>query len=273
MVVLDNPLTYTMMYLGALLIVILVGLTTNYIGGLVASAFGVFIVIFVSQFLGIHPLLDHILETSGELVILPLCGWLAGRLAYTVESVQRSVDHWMQRAKKHEVYDDRYDSLKPEWAKIRLDEEILRAKQFHRPLSVVLMQLVPNSHNSSNNHNGSGAAERHGALRALIRVARTATVYPGVVAYLDHDQVLVILPEQTEYQAAKISSEIQNRLWNAVYFPMGKGYRSLSDKSLGKPFTEWGKVQTGVVAYSEAAVGEDLLVAARKQIAGSDGHV
>lgn len=270
LVVRINPFEISLAYLGLLAGVIIVGLMTNLWGGVAASAVGVFAMILINQYAGIYPRENRMINIASELAVFLLVGPLAGMLSGAIEAVQRQANHWLARAEQQTVHDEALGTLKPEWGKLRLDEETLRAAKFGRPLSVVLLQLEASPESMA--AKSIPRSERLGALQAVIRLVRATTQPPVVSSYLGNDQVLVILPEHTADQAYQVVTELQVRLASAVYFPAARGAQPLTDKSLGKPLAQWGHLHTGIASLSGAETGEALLALAKNQLETSEAN-
>jgi len=261
LIVVVNPFEVAAVYLVLLGLVILAGLMTNLWGGLAASALSVFAMVLFNRYAGIYLRESRILNIGTELGALMLVGPLAGGLAGALNQLQRDAEHWMARADELTVREATFDTLKPEWARARLEEEALRAARFHRPLSVALLQLDPGPEAP-----GSNRAERVGALQAVIRVARVTAPPPAVVAHAGGDRVLLILPEQTAEQTQHILAAVQECLAHEVYFLASA---ATLNKSLGKPVNSWGAVRAGVASLNgQTEGGEALLARAKAQLEG-----
>jgi GGDEF domain-containing protein len=109
----------------------------------------------------------------------------------------------------------------------------MRATYYARPLSVALLQVADIA--------GANRPERVAALQALIRIARSATSAPTVVAYFGENRVLLILPEHSEETAQKLLARIRARAEKEIYFPEGV-------EGLGRPLQESGKLLMAVAA-------------------------
>lgn len=255
-----NPLFVAGTYLALLGLVIAVGLATNFVGGLLASAGSVFIIILANQYLGIYPRESFVVNIATELTAFLLVGPLAGFLSNSVEEVQRQADHWLAQSEEHAIHDETLGTLKPEWAKVRLQEEVLRARQFTRPISLVLMQVEPNADLTNAKPN---RAERVAILQAIIRLARATTPAPAVVTHTGGGQVLIILPEHTPEQADTISAKLCQQAEREMYFP------DTNDKSLGKPIRQWGQLRTAIASLNgKAQSAEELLAQANSALDG-----
>ncbi len=265
-----NPFEVSLAYLGLLAAELAVGLMTNVWGGVTASAVCVFLIVLTNQYAGIYSRENRIINISSELLLFLAIGPLAGMLSRAVRTMQRQAEHWLAQAEEQTVLDAKFGTLKAEWAKIRLEEEILRAGSYKRPLSVVLLQLEPSQ-------TGGPAkpifkrSERLGALQALVRLARSTTQPPAVVSYLGSNQVLLVLPEHNFFQASQKAADIQTLAATTVYFP---GEHSLDpvpdDKRLGKPLQGWGQLRVGVAALDGILNAEVLLAQAKTELTATE---
>lgn len=261
-----NPFPVIVTYLALLGMVIAIGLVTNLVGGLLASAASVFIIVFTNQYLGIYPRESFFVNVATELMAFMLAGPLAGNLAQAVEQVQRQAAYWLARAEDHAVHDETFGTLKPEWAKVRLEEEVLRAQRFSRPLSLVLFHLDPKA-----NHGTSAAmarAERVAALQALIRLARAASPPPAVVTHMGGGQVLLMLPEHPPELAESVASTLCQQAEREVYFPgsgyPASGFSESGGKALGQPIHQRGQLQTAVSSLNaKGETAEEFLARAK----------
>jgi GGDEF domain-containing protein len=255
LIVVVNPFDVALVYLALLGGAIAIGLMTNVWGGLAASAISVFAIVLIDQATGIYPRENALLNIATELAAFLAAGPAAGSLAAAINRVQREADRWLARAEELSVHDDVFGTLKPDWAKLRLDEEIVRARRFDRPLSIALLHLAPSAAAPIDNR-----AERVAALQAVIRVARAVTRPPTIVTHAGGDQVLVVLPEHTLDQAQNVIERVRQQVDREPYFPK---HRDLN-KDLGKPVHDWGQLRIGLVALNgQAASSETLLASAR----------
>ncbi len=251
-----NPLEVALAYLALEAVMIVAGLMTNIWGGLAASALSVFAVVLFNNYAGIYLRENRIFNIGTELGALMLLGPLAGGLSGGLNRLRQEADHWLAQSEALSVRDATFDTLQPEWAKTRLDEEALRAARFERPLSLLLLELVPGPEAPSHDR-----AQRVGALQAVIRVARASAPSPAIVAHAGGDQVLLILPEYTADQAQQSLADLRQRLAQEVYFPTP---RAASDKSLGRPLAQWGAVRAGAVSLNgQTETGAALLARAK----------
>jgi GGDEF domain-containing protein len=219
----------------------------------VASAIGVFAIAQLTRQAGFSPYQNAFLNAATEMTAFLLVGPLAGALADATQRAQGEADRWLARVEELTVHDNTFGTLKPDWAKVRLDAEVLRATRFQRPLSVALMQFDPDSDAAADN-----GAERVAALQAVIRVGRAMTQPPIVVAHTGGEQVLFILPEHSSDQAQQFTNALRLRLQRAVYFPPGAW------KSLGRPLNERGGLRVGLASLNgQAELGETLIARAR----------
>jgi len=209
-----NPLEVSIAYLVLLASVIAVGLATDFWGGLLASAAGAFALVLFYQYADLYPRENTVLNIAGELTTFLLVGPLAGHLSSAVNSLHKEVDHWLGRAEELAAHDEVLGSLKPEWALARLEEEIERAAQFHRPLSALVIQVQPNGGARAENRR-----KRVAALQAFIRIAQAATQMPSVVTHLGSNRILVLLPEYTASQAQNLAQTLRTRWDEERCFP------------------------------------------------------
>jgi len=163
-----NVFDVSLVYLGLFLAVVAVGLFTNLWGGLVASGIAVFVLILLNQYIGIYPVQNRIVNIATELAVFLAAGPIAGRLSHVIEDGQQQVNHWISLAERYATHDKTFNTLKPEWSKTRLEEEVARAKSYSRPLSIALLQFADMA--------GASRKERVAAFQALIRIARSATL-------------------------------------------------------------------------------------------------
>jgi GGDEF domain-containing protein len=247
LVVVVNPFEAALAYLALLLGVIVVGLLTSVWGGLAASALSVFVIVLVNQYAGIFPRENAILNVATELAAYLLVGPLAGGLAGAIDRVQREADRYLARVEELTVHDETFGTLKPDWAAVRLDEEILRARCFNRSLSIALLQLDPKT-------NTIARSERIAALQATIRVARAVTQPPIVVSHAGGDQVLIVLPEHTLDQAQLIADSIRAKFLSEKYFPKG------SAQSLGKPIGDYGNLKLGLSSLKDRSDTAQIII-------------
>ena len=240
-----NVFDVSLVYLGLFLAVVAVGLFTNLWGGLAASAIAVFALVLLNQYVGIYPVQNRIVNIATELVIFLVAGPLAGRLSHVIEDGQRQINHWISLAEGYATHDKTFNTLKPEWSKIRLEEEVARAKNYSRPLSIALLQFTEIA--------SASRKERVAAFQALIRIARSAALAPIVVAYLGENRVMLILPEHSKAQAQQKLSIIKARVAKELYFPV-------DGESLGRPLNQRGEIQMAVAELGPENVSADALL-------------
>ncbi len=256
-----NPIEIAPVYLGLLAIVAGIGLVTNVLGGSIAAVGAVFAIVFINQFSGIYPRESLFINVATELIALLLVGPLAGRTASLIDRIYRRAVHWRTRARELSAHDETLGTLKPDFAKTRLDEEILRAKTFNRPLSVVTLDIVPR-HAPAADSNGSAHV-----LQALVRVARSLTMPPTVVACTGETQLSLILPEYTAAEAAALSQRLVAQVGDIPFFTPE------NSASLGEPVSSWGTLRTGIAALNgQPETGESLLARAQNALNG-EAHV
>jgi len=240
-----NAFDVSLIYLGLFLAVVAAGLLTNIWGGLAASGVAVFALAVLNQYVGIYPVQNRILNVATELGIFLAAGPLAGWLSRVIETGQQRLNHWHALAEARATHDETFNTLKPEWVKIRLEEEVERARRFSRPLALALLQFSDLS--------DVGSMQRRAALQALIRIARAATLPPAVVSGTEDGRLMLILPESSSEQARQILSVIETRAAREPFFPDGT-------QSLGRPLHQHGAVRTAVTSLSaEHATAEALL--------------
>lgn len=257
-----NSFQYSLIHLGLLFVLVMIGLLTNVWGGLVASGLAIFIIFLLNQYLGVTVRERVFVNTASELIAFLATGPLAGGLAVALGSAQSQISHWMSTAEEQTTHDPLLGALKPQWGKVRLNEELLRASANSRPLAVMMLrfeqqagQLAP----------AELRAERLALLQGLIRVARAATRPPVVVAHGGGDLALLILPEHTTAQAHDFASAFQTRLQDEMYFPAGK---TTSDKSLGKRMGAAGALRCAVLIPTAAESADALFDRAKSALDG-----
>jgi GGDEF domain-containing protein len=247
LVVQINPIEIILTYLALLVGATMVGLFTNLWGGLLASMVATFALVMINQYVGIYPRENYLVNISSELIAFLVVGPLAGCTAMLLERLRRRTDHWQRLAEEHTVYDEVFGTLKPEWAKVRLEEEVLRAVGFKRPLAVALLELET----ASPSH-----AERVAGIQALIRVSRSSVSASCLVAHAGRGQVLLVLPEHNPDQAKTLLSEIQERAKTELFFPPETGKPTA--QVIGKPLGEWGRLRTGLANLDGQPADQDL---------------
>jgi GGDEF domain-containing protein len=252
LVALINPLEAALVYLALLLGVVVIGLLTNIWGGLAASAVSVFVIVLVNQSAGITARENAILNVASELAAYFFVGPLAGGLAGAIDRVQREADRWLARAEELTVHDETLGTLKPDWAIVRLDEEILRSRRFQRPLSIALLELRPKAEKVAR-------AERIAALEAVIRIARAVTQPPVLVTHSGGGQIMIVLPEHSIDQAQQSIAAIQAQTASEKYFAKDRS------QVLGKPIGEWGDLKIGLAELNGHAESAQSLIEKAKQ--------
>ncbi|NOZ05190.1 MAG: hypothetical protein GXP41_02390 [Chloroflexi bacterium] len=253
LVVAINPLGISLVYLALLAVILAVGLWTNVWGGGVASAVGVFAIVLTNQYSGIYPRENLIINIAAELVAFLLVGPLAGILAGTIEEMQRRADDWLERAEELTLHDETLGTLRFSWATVRLEEEIMRAVRFARPLSVAVLRMEPHPESPA-----PSAQERIAALQAVVRLARSVAGPPAVITHAGDDQVVLILPEHTLEQANQVAQTLAERVPQTHYFPDD------DPEPLGKPLGRWGHLQVGLASLDgQGESGESLIDRAR----------
>ena len=253
LIVMVNPLEAAIVHVALLFGTIVLGLLTNPWGGLVAAASGVVTITLLNQYVGIYARENAIANTATELAAFLLVGLLAGGLGRSIDRVQRQAKRWLQRVEELTVHDETFGTFKPAWARTRLDEEVMRAQRYERPLSIALLQLQANPDVSTGEY-----AHRIAALQAVIRMARAATQPPALISHAWDDQVLMILPEQDLAQAQSVVAALQKHFEQEVYFP------PTGDQALGQPIREWGQLRVSLATLNGAhETGETLLEKAR----------
>ena len=240
-----NVFEISLVYLGLFLAVITVGLFTNVWGGLATSGIAVFALVLLNQYVGIYPVQNRVVNIATELAVFLVAGPVAGWLFRVIENGQQQINHWISLAEGYAAHDKTFNTLKPEWSRIRLDEEVARAKNYSRPLSVAFLQFT--------NIASADRKERIAAFQALIRIARSATFPPIVVTYTGENRIMLLLPEHSEEQARQMLSTIRTRAATELYFPDGH-------EMLGKPLNQWGEIQMAVASLGPEHGSADSLL-------------
>lgn len=244
-----NPLLVALAYLALLAGVVAIGLMTGLWGGLITSAVAVFGMTLFNQFAGLYLRESAVFNIATELAVYLLVGPAAGGAAEAVARLERRAAHWLEQAEASAAHDEALGTLKPAWAKIRLEEEFLRAAQFERPLTVAVLQMTPEPGRVN------GRSQRVAALQSLIRIARALTRPPAVVAHGGGDQALLILPEYTPEAAQQLLRRLQTQAAGEPYFPPGQ------NGTLGAPLSEWGHLQVGLAAANGRTENSAALLA------------
>ncbi len=240
-----HALNFSLVVLSLFVVVVTAGLLTNPWGGLAASGIAVFALTLLNQYVGIYPVRNRFVNIASELAVFLVAGPLAGWLSRLIETGQAQISHWISAAEGQAAHDKTFNALKPEWSRVRLEEEVARARSYARPLSVALLQFADMA--------SANRKERVAALQALIRIARSATSSPMVVTYFGENRVLLILPEHSEETAQQVLDCIQARADKEMYFPDGV-------ESLGKPLHQRGKLLMAVASLGpENGSAEALL--------------
>jgi GGDEF domain-containing protein len=240
-----NVFDISLIYLGLIFLVMLVGLVINIWGGLILSGVTVFALVLLNQYVGIYPVQNSFVNISTELAAFLIAGPLAGWISKLIEDNRVELDRWISLADSSAVHDRVFKTIKVERARSRLEEEIVRAQKFSRALSVVLLQY-------KNIKDGNGK-NRIPALQGLIRVAQSQAELPGVVAYYGNDRVLVILPEQDKNAALKFIADIQKRSETEMFFPE-------SGEKLGRVMNQWGDIVGGAASLGGEGRSADALL-------------
>jgi hypothetical protein len=243
-----NAFEISLVYLALFLVVVGIGLMTNPWGGLAASGIAVFALVLLNQYVGIYPVQNRVVNIASELAVFLAAGPLAGWFSQIIETRQAHVNHWIAVAEGQATHEGVFNTLKPEWSKVRLEEEVARAKACARPLSVAILQFADIT--------ATERTERVAALQALIRIARSATAIPAVVSYLGENRVLMILPEHSDDQAQAVLAAVQARAETEVYFPTG-------GETLGQSLSRFGKIRMAAASLGSGdGSAESLLQAA-----------
>ena len=256
-----NSFEYGLITIGLLFVVVILGLLTNVWGGLVASGVAVFAIFLLNQYLGVTIRERALVNIASELIAFLAVGPLAGGLSVALGSAQTQINHWLSVAEEQTTHDPLLGALKPHWAKVRLNEELLRASATSRPLALVMLRFEQQDGLAP----AELRAERVALLQGLIRVARAATRPPVVVAHGGGDLALLILPEHTAAQAQDFASAFQLRLQDEMYFPAGK---TTSDKSLGKRMGTAGALRCAVLTPNAAESADALFDRAKSALDG-----
>jgi GGDEF domain-containing protein len=244
-----NSFEISLSYLALLAAVVIVGLMTNTRTGVVVSVVSIFVITLINRYSNVYVPETPLVNTAVELIGFFLVGLVAGRLGRTIGQIQRQANHWQAQAEAYNVHDKRFGTLKPAWAEVRLKEETMRANQFSRPLSAILLQIDPESDASPNI-----LSDRTAVLQAAIRLSRSLTQPPAVVTCLDENQVLLILPEYTGDQANELGQRLSDQLATALYFP------DKETKSLGIAVSQWGRVNIGVASLNGQGLSAEMLL-------------
>lgn len=248
-----NPLEIGLAYLALLAGVVIVGLMTNTKTGLVLSVVTIFMMTLFNRHSGVYIPETMAAHTATELAAIFLTGLMAGRLGRTIEHIQRQANYWEAHAEAQTVHDQTFGTLKLAWAEIRFKEEMMRAKQFGRPLSVILLQVDPDSDVST-----TALDDRLAVLQAIIRLSRSLSQPPSVVTCLDENQVLLILPEYSAEQADELGQRLLDQAANVLYFP------DKATKTLGKSISQWGQVHIGVACLNGHDTNAEMLLTQAK---------
>ena len=240
-----NAFNVSPIYLILFLGVVSVGVLTNVWGGLAASGVAVFSLAVLNQFVGIYPVQNPVVNIATELSIFLFSGPASGWLAHVLEGLEQRIRHADSLAEAGAMHDTTFHTLKTEWAMLRLEEEVARARRFERPLSLGVLGFADGS--------AGREAERGAALQGLIRIARACTSPPEVVSLTPDGRVMLILPEHSKEQAGQILSMIQSRAATEHFFPDGAG-------SLGKPLQLHGAIEVTAVALRAEHAGAGTLL-------------
>ncbi|RME48200.1 MAG: hypothetical protein D6796_06620 [Caldilineae bacterium] len=261
LVIAVNPVEVGVIYLGLLAIIAGIGLVTNVLGGSIASVIGVFAVVFINQRSGIYPRENLFINVATELILFLMVGPLAGRVASLVDRIYRRAVHWRTRARQQATHDEAWGMLKPEWAKMRLEEEILRAQTFQRPLSVVTLEAIPH-------HTAAGETERAAVMRAMARVARSLTAPPAVITRSGSTQLTLILPEFPASKAAELSHRLMTLAGQSTCFPEN------NNGATAKTVSHWGDIRAGIAMLNgQPETADSLLERAQNALHGEEAHV
>lgn len=233
-----NAPSISLVYIVLFLAVAATGLFVNQWAGFAASVVAVFALILLNQFVGIYPVQDGWVNIAGELAVFLSAGPLAGSLSRLIEGGQAQAEQWAALAQSRQVHDESFQTLKPQWALARVQEEILRAKEYARPLSLGVLQWVPAENIS--------APERLAGLQSLIRIARACTNSADVVAYHGDNRVLALLPERSAQDAQKVLTQIEARATREMAIPNG-------GVGLGSPLAKLGRI-----IFASATLGADV---------------
>jgi GGDEF domain-containing protein len=247
-----NPYRISFVYLILLITVITVGLFSSIWGGIFASAAAGIIIIVINQYEGIYLRENTFMNISGELIFFLLSGPLAGLIAKFLEHSERRLTHWQRLAEENTVHDQASGILKPEWILVRLEEEMHRAKRFNRPLSVVLLQWIPD---------GLQQIDRYTAFRNLARISRAATQLPTVLGHAGSGQVVLILPEYQPEQIQSLIDEIHERAKREINNHLFKG-KVLPSSATNKI------LQYAAAAFNGQSTSQELLDQVRSELHG-----
>lgn len=198
-----NPLSIGLALMLLFLVVLAVGLLTNPWGGLAASAISVLAMGALNQFIGVYTTQNPVISIAGEFAIFLAVGPLGGLIALTIEKENALVRDWVTRAESLDSRDRTFNTMKPDWSLVRLEEEVARAERGRRPLAVAMLHI-----------SGIGdrpLQERVASIKALLRICQSSTSTPSVVAYHGENRVLLILPEFSEMGTQELLAEIRER--------------------------------------------------------------
>lgn len=245
-----NPFEVGVAYITLLAGVIAVGLISNPWGGLIASAITVFVMVSFYQYAGIYPREGIVVNVASQLATFLAVGPLAGALGAAIVQAQQQTAHWLSKAEETQVHDDFFGTLKPEWAKIRLEEELLRAQRFARPLTLTLLRPLPGP-----NASPADLTERVAILKAVIRIAQAYALPPAIITHAGGDDILLILPEHTVEQAQTITHAIENQFELERFYPA-----AAAGQGLGMALTEWGALKMATVGLNGRSTTADALL-------------
>jgi GGDEF domain-containing protein len=254
-----NPFNISIIYLVLLVGVISLGLVTQIWGGVTGSIVAVFTIVLISQYISVSPSEKLVLNMAIVMVAFLVVGLLAGWLSEAIDQSKRQTDVWLALAEQRAMHDKTLGALRPQWGKERLEEEVLRASQFFRPLSVAYLRMIPTKQNVSDR------TERLVALQALARIVRSATNPPTALVHFGDDQLLLILPEHNAEQARQVVEVIRARTESERYFP--KNNANLGGNGvLSYPLREWGRLEVGVSSFKDGNSADTLITQAREDL-------
>ena len=241
-----HALDVSYIYVLLVVAVVTVGLFTNIWGGLAASAVAVFATAILNQYLAILPVQSSIINIAAELGAFLVVGPVAGMLGREVENTRRHLRHWISLANARATHDPIFNTLKPDLMKIRLEEEVVRAQAFSRPLALGVLEFAGAA--------SSAGKSRTAALQTLVRIARAASASPAVVGLTEAGQVVLILPEFSTEQARGILSQIESHAASERFFPNGSS-------NLGIPLQESGAIRTAALSLRPGHVDAEAFLA------------
>ncbi|MCM8812027.1 MAG: sensor domain-containing diguanylate cyclase [Candidatus Omnitrophica bacterium] len=132
----------------------------------------------------------------------------AKQMAIAIEN-----DLLTKRAKKLEIMDELTGLYNARYAKNRLEEEIMRAKRYHRPCSLAVFNLddfkrIPAAY---------GGAEADRMLAQVAELIRSELNEVDRAGRLGPNEFCVILPERNKRDAIRVAERIRQRIEQQVF--------------------------------------------------------